>query len=201
VAGLGNVREGVLLAWLQERRKFFTQTPVCTEESQAHGHGGNTQAFGNFLGGVLQNIAQKTGLAKIRRKLGDGACQKAAHFAAGIALFRIFITVGKAAAERFFWASGFLEREELAVTTAADDVDGGVGGDARDPSVEVVARIVLSAGKLVQAGDGTQKCFLACILGIRGISSEPQCGPVETCRIRDDQLREGFAVTLAGFPQ
>jgi hypothetical protein len=188
--------------WLDEEIQFFAEPAVGPEEAQAHGHGGNAETIGDFLGGVLQDVAQQADLAQIRSKLLDGIGEMLAHFAVGKAFFGIVFRRGHVATERpFAGAVGFFERDEFAVAALADHINGGVGGDARNPGVQIVARFVLASGELLEARNGFQKRFLADVFGLGRIAGQPKSAEVERGPVGEDQLGERFAVALASLEQ
>src|SRR5580692_3122064 len=51
--------------WLEEEIQFFSEAAVGAEEAQADGHGGDSEAIGDFLGGILQDVAEQADLAQI----------------------------------------------------------------------------------------------------------------------------------------
>jgi hypothetical protein len=187
---------------LQREIQFFAEAAVGAEEAEAHGHGGDADAVGGFLGGVLQDIAEQADLAQLGSELLDGVGEVPARFAAGEAFFGIVCAGGDAAAESFFTgADGLFHGEDFAVTALADDVDGGVGGDAGNPGVKIVAGFVLAAVELVEARNGLEKGFLADVFGFGGIAREAQGADVEGRAVGKDELGERFAVTFTGLEE
>lgn len=60
----------------QHGAELVMQAAMSAEKPQAHRDARNSQAFGDFLGGVLQDIAQEANLTEIRRELRDGTRQE-----------------------------------------------------------------------------------------------------------------------------
>lgn len=79
----------------------FAQASMRTEKAQAHSYRGDREARGDFVRGVLQDIAQQADLAQIRSETRNGAGHQGAHFAACIALFGIVGSRGESGAESF----------------------------------------------------------------------------------------------------
>ncbi len=79
----------------------------------------------------------------------------------------------------------------------ADHVDRGIGGDARNPGVQVVAVFTRFADKLFEARHHFQESVLAHIFGVGGIAGKAQGPQVQAGRVRQDQLGERFAVAPA----
>src|SRR5260221_283182 len=76
----------------QNDAQDFMQLPMRAEKPQPHRHRGNSEPVGNFLGGVLQNVAQQADLPQIGSKLRDRASQQRAHLAPRESFFGIFST-------------------------------------------------------------------------------------------------------------
>src|SRR5881394_2597218 len=60
-----------LLSRPQRNTQLFPESPVRSEKPQTHRHRRNPQSLGNFLGRVLEDVAQQARLAEIRSQLGD----------------------------------------------------------------------------------------------------------------------------------
>jgi len=180
----------------------LAQPSVRSEEPQAHGYRRDPQPRGDFVRGILQNIAQQTDLAQVRRKARDGAGQEHALLAAGVALFGIVGARGKPAAESVLGDHpGFFERDVLPFAALADQVDRSIRRDARDPGMQVILAVILLSRKLVEAGKRFQEGFLAGIFGVRRIAGQAQGAPVEPRPVRQDHFGEGFAIAESGVGQ
>jgi len=160
------------------------RTAMSAEEAQPHGHTRNSQAFGNFLGGVLQDIAEETCLPEIRRELRDGACEERAHFATRVIFLRSIPMGGKMLGKVFArFRIAVLKGDVSGVAPLAKQVDGSIRGDARDPSVEVVLEFILTAGKLIDAREGLHQRILLRVFGVSRIPGQPQCAAIKTWRV------------------
>ncbi len=99
------------------------------EKPQAHRHRGNSEPVGNFLGGVLQDVAQQADLPQIGSKLHDRAGQQGAHLAPRESLFGIFFTSGELFGEIVpGLAAVFFQGNEFGVVPLAKQIDCGVRG-------------------------------------------------------------------------
>ncbi len=180
----------------QDGTEFVMQAAMSTEKPQPHGNARNSQAFGHFLSGVLQDIAQETSLPEIGRELRDSTREKGAHLAARVVLLWSLPMGSKMLGKVFarFGITG-LKGDVFGVAPLAKQVDGSVSGDARDPSVQVVLKFILIAGKLIDAREGLHERFLLCVFGVSGIPRQPQGATIKTWRVGEDQSSECLAIT------
>jgi hypothetical protein len=186
----------------QDDAQFFMQPPMCAEKPQAYRYAGYAQPFGNFLRGVLQNIAQQADLPEVRRKLGDRAGQERAHLAPSVTFFGILLAGGELFSEIVpGLAAVFLQGNEFGIAALAKQVDRCIRGDSRDPSVQAALRFVRIAGELIEPGEGLQQGLLLCVLRVGGIPRQPQCAAVKSRRIRKDELSERSSVAPARFTE
>ena len=169
-----------------------------SEKPQTHRHRRNPQSLGNFLGRVLEDVAQQARLAEIRSQLGDRGGHQLAHFAPREAFFGIVLARRHVASQRFVARTGRLfEREQSPVAPLADHVDRGVRRNARNPSVQVVPVFTRLAGKLLEPRHGLQEGILAHIFGVGRIASQPQRPQVQPRGVRQNQFSQGFAIALS----
>lgn len=196
--GFGGGRVGRCLSMVatQHGTEFFMQTAMGAEKSQPHGHARYSQAFGNFVSGILQNIAQETNLTEIGRELRDGAREERAHFAACVALLWSRSTRGKVFGNVLaLFAIAILKGDVFEIAPLAKQVDRSVRGDASDPSVQVVLEFILFAGKLINAREGLHQGILPSVFGVCGIPRQSQGTTIKTWRVGEDQGSERLAVT------
>lgn len=180
----------------------LAQPSVRAEKPQTDGYRRDPQARRDFVRGILQDIAQQTDLAQVRREARDGAGKAHTLLAAGVALFGIVGTRGEPAAEGVLGGDpGFFERDVLPFAALADQVDRSIRRDARNPGMKVILAVILLSRKLVEAGKRLQEGFLAGIFGVRRIASQAQGAPVETRPVRQDHFGEGFAIAEPGVGQ
>ena len=179
----------------QHGAEFFMQAAMGAEKPQPDSDAGNSQALGNFLRGILQDVAQETNLPEVGRQLGDGTREERAHFAPRIAFLGIFTAGGKLFGKVLagFRIAG-LERNMFGIAPLAKQVDGSVGGDARNPGVQVVLEFILIAGELIEARESLHQRFLPGVFGVGRIPRQPQRAAIQTRRIGHDQVRKCLAV-------
>ncbi len=159
----------------QDGTEFVMQAAMSTEKPQPHGNARNSQAFGHFLSGVLQDIAQETSLPEIGRELRDSTREKGAHLAARVVLLWSLPMGSKMLGKVFarFGITG-LKGDVFGVAPLAKQVDGSVSGDARE---------------------GLHERFLLCVFGVSGIPRQPQGATIKTWRVGEDQSSECLAIT------
>lgn len=94
------------------------------EETQADRDRGYSQPSGHFVRGILQDIAQETDLAQVRREARNSAREQPAQFTARVALFGIIRPRCEPATESILRSdSGFLQRYVLPFAALADQID------------------------------------------------------------------------------
>ena len=180
----------------------LAQPSMRAEEPQAHSDRRDPQARGYFVRGILQDVAQQTDLAQVRREERDGTGQQHTLLAAGVAVFGIVGARGEPAAEGVLGGHPRLfERDVLPFAALADQVDRSIRRDARHPGVEVILAVVLLSCKLVKAGKRFQEGFLAGIFGVGRIACQAQGPPVESRPVRQDHFSEGLAIAEPGVGQ
>ena len=115
----GGGRSTLLLAHIVA--KNLVQPSVRTKQPQADGHCRDAQARGYFVRGILQDIAQQTDLAQVRREARDGAGKQHALLAAGVVLFGIVGARGEPATEGVLGSDpGFFKRDEFPFAALPD---------------------------------------------------------------------------------
>ena len=86
----------------------------------------------------------------------------------------------------------------LAVAALADQINGGICGNARDPCVKVVLLIVLLPGKLIETRERFEQGVLANVFGVGRITGHAQGAPIQSRRVGHNHFGEGLGVTGAG---
>jgi hypothetical protein len=160
----------------QHGTEHLVQATMGAEKPQPHGDARNSQPLRNFLRGILQYIAQETNLPEVSRESSDGPRKESTHLAARVVLLGSCPTGGKMFGKVFArFGIAVLERDMPGVVPLAKQVDRSVGGDARDPSVQVVLKFMLLAGELIDARKGFYQGFLLGVFSVSRISRETQC--------------------------
>src|ERR1700676_5226470 len=176
--------------------QFFAQASMRTQQPQAYGPDGDSQAVRHFLRRIMQHIPQQTCLAQVARELHDGIRQKPTHLAARAALLRILLVRGDAAAHRFLvLPARLLQRRHFAVAALPQQIDGSIRSDAREPGAKIVRRFNLLAGELFEPHPRFEQRLLAYIFGVGSIAGDASRAPVQGWHIGRNHLREGVAIS------
>ncbi len=175
---------------------------MCAEQPQPHRYNGNSQPLGNLLRRIAQHVAQQARTSQIGREPHDGIGEEPAHFAAGVALFRIVFASGDSAAERLLIRTPALfQGNHLAVAPLPKKIDRAVRSNARNPGAEIAGRFFFLAGELFQSRPRLQQGLLAHIFRVRGIAREPARPLIQGRHVGRHHFRERFGVPAARLRQ
>lgn len=159
----------------QALAQSLSQSSMRTEKPQTDGDSRNSEARGHFMRRILQYIPEKANLAQIWRETGNRARDQRTQFAPGITLLGIVRARRQTRPKRFFRRDGRLfQGDVLPLPPLADQIDGSIGRDARNPGVEVVLALVLLPGELVQVGKRFEQGLLSGVLRVGRIAGHPE---------------------------
>src|SRR5580704_2988649 len=180
-------------AWTLEEESVqaFAQFKTAAEEACAHGLRSESQLFGGFFGGKISNVAQQANTSQRRVQLRKSINESSAQFEARVELLGVFASGArlKRHASVLLLTHHFVQASPAVITAAAQQADGFVGGDLRDPGGAAIA-----VTDLVEVREGLEEGLLADVFRVMRIARDAQSNAINGGIARGSEGSKGVSI-------